>query len=136
MLKELAPYLVSIITALASGIGAYFMSGKKFKQELQTLKTNNELDINKLIKQHEINIEAIKEKHKLEMDAKEREHKYNLEILQEKAKNEILIKQKELEGSAMYGSMGKIMENAVSGNTDGILNLINLKKQFSKFSDK
>lgn len=68
ILKEIAPYAVSIVASIIT----YIQTRKKLSQELEIVKTNNEHEIEKLIKQHNINIEDLKEKHRLEMELKEK----------------------------------------------------------------
>lgn len=45
-LKEFMPYIVSILTAIISGISSYSLSKRNFKNEVETIKLNNEHEIN------------------------------------------------------------------------------------------
>ena len=51
-LKEIAPYAVSIIASIIT----YIQAKKKLTQELEIVKTNNKHEIDKLVKQHNINM--------------------------------------------------------------------------------
>ena len=71
-LKEFMPYIVSILTAIISGISSYSLSKRNFKNEVETIKLNNEHEINKLMEQHKVDIDHLKKKHKLEIELKEK----------------------------------------------------------------
>lgn len=104
IIKELLPYIVSIIASVI----AYFQAKKKLTQELEIVKTNNEHEIDKLIKEHKINIEDLKEKHRLEMEAKEKEYLHEKEMTELKSK--VLINEKSQE----------VMNGALSGIAEGL----------------
>ena len=82
-LKEFMPYIVSILTAIISGISSYSLSKRNFRNEVETIKLNNEHEINKLMEKHKVDIDNLKEKHKLEMKLKEKEyvHEKNQELM-------------------------------------------------------
>lgn len=129
-LKFFMPYIVSVITAIISGVSSYCLSKRKFKNEVETIKINNEHEINKLMEQHKVDIENLKEKHLLEMESKEKDHKHEKEILELKSKNAINEKNQEMMNSAMSGVMGNFMSDVLSGKVD-MEQLENLTKQFS-----
>ena len=56
-LSIIAPYIVSIIAAIISGISSYLVAHNKSASEIQTLKEANEHEIEKLMKQHEVNLD-------------------------------------------------------------------------------
>lgn len=78
-LSIIAPYIVSIIAAIISGISSYLVAHNKSASEIQTLKEANELEMEKL----------------------EAEHRYSLELANSNAQNEMT---KQLMGS-MVGNM-------------------------------
>ena len=52
---------IAIIPALITGVGSLIIALKKCKNEINTLETSNKHEIEKLMKQHEIDIDALKE---------------------------------------------------------------------------
>lgn len=95
-LSIIAPYIVSIIAAIISGISSYLVAHNKSASEIRTLKEANEHEIEKLMKQHEVDLDNLKETHKLEMEKLEAEHRYSLELANSNAQNEMT---KQLMGS-------------------------------------
>lgn len=101
-LSIIAPYIVSIIAAIISGISSYLVAHNKSVSEIQTLKESNEHEIAKLMKQHEIDLDSLKETHRLEMEKLEAEHRYSLELANSNAQNEMT---KQLMGSFVGNMM-------------------------------
>lgn len=101
-LSIIAPYIVSIIAAIISGISSYLVAHNKSASEIQTLKESNEHEIAKLMKQHEVDLDNLKETHKLEMEKLEAEHRYSLELANSNAQNEMT---KQLMGSLVGNLM-------------------------------
>ncbi len=112
--KELLPYVVAILTGISSWIGSYFMSTKKFKQDMSTLKEQNKYDLERLMNQHKLDLEALKEKHNMEMKLKDKEHGHQLEIMQKQHDNELIRKEKELEDTVKYDAMGGLFSNIMN----------------------
>ena len=54
--------LVSCVPAIITGIISYLTANKKAKAEIATLQESNKHEIEKLMKQHEVDIESLKEK--------------------------------------------------------------------------
>ena len=52
--------LISIVPAIISGIISFLISMKQFKNEIKKVETNNKHEIDKLMKQHEIDINSLK----------------------------------------------------------------------------
>lgn len=94
--STIAPYIVSILASIISGISSYLVARNKSASDIQTLKESNEHEIEKLMKQHEVDLDNLKETHKLEMEKLEAEHKYSLELANSNAQNEMT---KQLMGS-------------------------------------
>lgn len=111
ILQEIAPYAVSIVASIIT----YIQAKKKLSQELEIVKTNNEHEIEKLIKQHNINIEDLKEKHRLEMELKEKEYQHEKEMLELKSKVAIDEKNQEVINNAMSGIAGGLFKDIISG---------------------
>lgn len=78
IIKEIMPYVVSILGALIAAISSVMISRKETKGE-----------IDKLIKQHELDLETEREKHKYELEKKEIEHKHQLELMQKEMENKL-----------------------------------------------
>ena len=111
ILKELAPYAVSIIASIIT----YVQAKKKLSQELEIVKTNNKHEIEKLMQQHKINIEDLKEKHRLEMEAKDKEYIHEKEMTELKSKMVINEKSQEVMNGAMSGVVEGIFKDILSG---------------------
>lgn len=94
--STIAPYIVSILASIISGISSYLVARNKSASDIQTLKESNEHEIEKLMKQHEVDLDNLKETHKLEMEKLEAEHRYSLELANSNAQNEMT---KQLMGS-------------------------------------
>jgi len=123
--KIILPYLVSIFTAWL----AYREATKKYKLELDKLEKSHKNDLEKLLKQHEINIDNLKEKHKLEMEMKEKEYNHEIEMQKLKSKSSIDEKSNELQGNILYGILGDVFKDVISGKITKE-QLEKLQKQF------
>lgn len=121
--------LIAIVPAAISGVVSYLIATKNCKNEIDTLKTSNKHEIEKLMKRHEIDIESLKEKHKLDMETKEKEHQLRIEEIKVKNEQEMLKKEKELSNSAMYSIMGDATKELFSGmlNSPDVKNALNNK---------
>ncbi len=75
-MQEFLPYIVSVVCALIAAATSIMVSRKGTKGEIE-----------KLIKQHELDLETEREKFKYEMEKKELEHKHQLELLQKESEN-------------------------------------------------
>lgn len=87
--STIAPYIVSILASIISGISSYLVARNKSASDIQALKESNEHEIEKLMKQHEVDLDNLKETHKLEMEKLEAEHRYSLELASSNAQNEM-----------------------------------------------
>lgn len=114
-IMNLMPYIVSIITAVISGLCAYIKARQDFKNQVETIKMNNEHEIKKLMKQHEIDIDNLREQHNLEMKLKSKEHEHEKEIIELKSKNNITEQGQEAMNNALAGVMSGIMNDVISG---------------------
>lgn len=130
-LKEFMPYIVSIITAIISGISSYCLSKRNFKNEVETIKLNNEHEIKKLMEQHKVDIDNLKEKHKLEMEIKEKDFQHEKEMQQLKSKSIIDEKNQELMNTALSGVVADVFKDVMSGNITPE-KLEELQKRFPK----
>ena len=77
-ISEMAPYIVTVVCALISGFGSYFASRRQAKA-----------DIEKLQKQHELDIEKEREMFAMQKDRMELEHKHQLELMQKEFENQL-----------------------------------------------
>ena len=75
-IKEMLPYIVSILGAVVSALSSVSISRKETKGE-----------IDRLIKQHELDLETERERHKHELEREELKHKYQLEVVQKEMEN-------------------------------------------------
>lgn len=76
--KDIMPYVVSVLGALIAAISSVMISRKETKGEIE-----------KLVKQHEMNMESEREKHKYELEKQEIEHKHQLELMQMEMENKL-----------------------------------------------
>jgi len=79
-MEKYLPYIVTVLCSLISGFASYFAARRQAKTELQ-----------KLQKQHELDLESEREKFKMEKEKMDLEHKQQME-------------QKMIEMSAQIGS--------------------------------
>ncbi len=77
-LKEIMPYVVSILGALIAAISSVMISRKETKGE-----------IDKLVKQHELDLETERERHKYALEKQELEHKHQMESMQKEIENKL-----------------------------------------------
>ena len=77
-ISEMAPYIVTIVCALISGFGSYFASRRQAKA-----------DIEKLQKQHELDIEKEREMFAMQKERMELEHRHQLELKQKEMENQL-----------------------------------------------
>ncbi|MCQ2080457.1 MAG: hypothetical protein MJZ11_02285 [Lachnospiraceae bacterium] len=78
IIKEIMPYIVSVLGALIAAISSVMISRKETKGEIE-----------KLIKQHELDLETEREKHKYDLEKQEIEHKHQLELMQKEMENKL-----------------------------------------------
>lgn len=72
------PYIVTIICTIISGLASYIAARKQAKSDLQ-----------KLMKQYELDIEKEREKFAIEKEKMEIEHKHQLELKQKEMENQL-----------------------------------------------
>ena len=72
------PYIVSILCAVIAAISSILVSKKQTRGEIE-----------KLVKQHELNLEAEKQKFQHELEMQELEHRHQLEIIQKESENKL-----------------------------------------------
>lgn len=72
------PYIVTVVCALISGFGSYFVSRRQAKADLK-----------KLEKQHELELEKEREKFAMEKERLEIEHKHQMELTQKEMENQL-----------------------------------------------
>ena len=78
MMKEYLPYMVSVVCSLISGLVSYFIARKQTKSDLE-----------KLEKQHELDIEKEREKFAMEKERMEIEYKYQLQLKGKEIENQL-----------------------------------------------
>lgn len=72
------PYIVTVLCSLISGFASFFASRRQSKAELQ-----------KLQKQHELDIEKERELFAMEKEKMELEHRHQLELKQKEMENQL-----------------------------------------------
>lgn len=72
------PYIVSVICAAIAGFASYAVARKQAKADIQRLE-----------KQHELDIEKEREKFAMEKEKMEIEHRHQLELLQKESENNL-----------------------------------------------
>ncbi|MDR1421569.1 MAG: hypothetical protein LBI64_01730 [Coriobacteriales bacterium] len=89
---------------------------------------SNKAEIEKLIKQHEIDIANLRENHSLEMQAKENEHRHR--ILEMEKESELRVKEQgqNLTNNAMGNILATFMQDILSNPTEAKGKLDQLKK--------
>ena len=127
-MKNIAPYIVSIITAII----AYCQAKKGFKVEIEKLETQHKNDLETLVKQHEIDIESLKQKHEMEKELKEQEYKHEIEMQKLKSETAIKEKNEELMGNAMSSVMRNVFNDVLTGK----ITAQDLKKLSEQFPNK
>lgn len=77
-MEKYLPYIATVACAIISGIASYLAARKQSKADLQ-----------KLMKQHELDIEKEREKFAMEKEKMEIEHKHQLELKQKEMENQL-----------------------------------------------
>ncbi len=85
MTELIETLLIASVPAIVTGIIAYLKSRSDSKLQIKNLSQTNKHELDKLMKQHQIDIDSLKEKHVLETQKNEIEHKYKLEIMEAEA---------------------------------------------------
>lgn len=77
-MEKYLPYIVTIICTVISGIASYLAARKQSKSDIQ-----------KLMTQHELDIEKEREKFAMEKEKMEIEHRHQLELKQKEMENQL-----------------------------------------------
>ncbi|MDD2533898.1 MAG: hypothetical protein PHC86_04300 [Eubacteriales bacterium] len=75
---EYLPYIISVLCATIAGFASYIVARKQAKADLQ-----------KLVKQHELDIEKEREKFAMEKEKLEIEHAHQLELIQAQSNHQL-----------------------------------------------
>lgn len=97
-MKEYLPYIVTVICTFISGFASYFAARRQAKADLQRLE-----------KQHELDIEKEREMFAIEKERMNLEHKHQLELKQKEMENQL--------GSDMFSSLIKEYLRSPAGQT-------------------
>lgn len=127
VIKALAPYVVSVITAVI----AYLQAKKGYKTEIEKLETQHKNELETLVKQHEIDIENLKQKHAMDMESKEKDYKHEIEM--QKVKSEASINEKNQE--VLSNVMVPIFQDLMNGKIKPE-DIKNLAKQFPSNNER
>lgn len=131
MNEFLQTLLIACIPAIITGIVTYLVARKKATIQIETIKTQNKHDIDKLMKQHEIDIDSLKEKYRLEAGAKDKEHERKLEIMQKEYEYKLKQQESEAENTAKYGAMKDVFGGLFEGMFSSAINNPEVQKQMS-----
>lgn len=74
--------IASCVPAIAASAVSYFIARYQGKNDLKKATQDSNAAIERLMKQHEIDIASLREQHKMEMESKEKEHEHKLQIMQ------------------------------------------------------
>lgn len=87
-MQDYLPYIVSIITAIVSGIFSYTIARIQSKNDIKIIIKQHEVDLDALERQHEMEIEKMKleHTHQLELQEKDYEAKLSSSIITEAMK--------------------------------------------------
>lgn len=77
-MKDILPYVVSILSAIIAAVSSVSISRRETRTEIE-----------KLIKQHEFDLETEREKHMHELEKQEIEHKHQIDMLKIEAENKL-----------------------------------------------
>lgn len=77
-MEKYLPYIVTVLCSLISGFTSFFAARRQAKTEIQ-----------KLQKQHELDIEKEREMFAMQKERMELEHKYQLELKQKELENQV-----------------------------------------------
>ena len=77
-MEQYLPYIVTILCSLISGVASYLASRRQTKADLE-----------KLQKQHELDIEKEREMFAMQKERMELEHKHQLELKQKEMENQL-----------------------------------------------
>ena len=77
-MEQYLPYIVTILCSLISGVASYLASRRQTKADLE-----------KLQKQHELDIEKEREMFAMQKERMELEHKHQLELKQKELENQL-----------------------------------------------
>ena len=77
-MEQYLPYIVTILCSLISGIASYLASRRQTKADLE-----------KLQKQHELDIEKEREMFEMQKERMELEHRHQLELKQKELENQL-----------------------------------------------
>ena len=77
-MEQYLPYIVTVLCSLISGIASYFAARRQSKADLE-----------KLQKQHELDIEKEREMFAMQKERMELEHRHQLELKQKEMENQL-----------------------------------------------
>lgn len=77
-MEQYLPYIVTILCSLISGVASYLASRRQTKADLE-----------KLQKQHELDIEKEREMFEMQKERMELEHRHQLELKQKEMENQL-----------------------------------------------
>lgn len=87
-MEEYMPYVVSVLTALISGVASVYIASKRASSELQALEQKGAQDIERLMHQHEVDIDSMEKAHQLELEKMKAQHQLELESMEKQVANE------------------------------------------------
>lgn len=76
IIKEILPYFVTIVCSIIASLSSIAISRKETKGEIE-----------KIVKQHELNLESERERYRYEIEKQEMDHKHQMELMQKEMEN-------------------------------------------------
>lgn len=100
------PHVITVLVAMIPAIISYFAARQQGKSDLKKQSEANKAELERVMKQHEIDIVHLREKHKMELEIKALEHEQKLQLLE----RESSLKSNEQEQSAENNLMGNMLD--------------------------
>jgi len=81
--------IVSCLPGIVAALISYLTARYQWKNDLNKATQENNATIERLMKQHEIDIGALREKHKIDMEIKDKEQEHKLQLMQKECELKI-----------------------------------------------
>lgn len=111
----------AVLTAIISGLFAYFKTKKESKIKFKQLKEETKNEIQKIQKSHEFLLEQMKEQHKQDIEMNDKKHLQNIELMQKKVSSEIDKIKAEYQSNQSMEIMKLLMSELSSDNNENSL---------------
>ena len=126
--------IASCVPAVIAGIVSYSTARYKGKNELKKAAQDNNANIDRLMKQHEIDIESLREKHKMDMEAKDKEQEHKLQLMQKEYELKIAENKAQKTDDITNNAAASFLQSFMENPKEAIQSynaLVELKKQLT-----